>query len=533
MIREQLSLDLHKKIIVDLFAGGGGMSIAIESALGRCVDVAVNHDEDAISMHEANHPQTRHYHSDVFEVCPREACGGRPVGLLHLSPDCTHHSQAAGGQPRNRKIRALSWVGIRWAGQVRPDVITLENVKQIRNWGPLVAKRCAKTGRVIKLDGTVAAPGERVPLDQQHLVPDPRRAGKTWQRFKAMLASMGYAVEEGMLMAADYGAATSRDRLFLIARCDGSPIVWPQQTHAAIETRKLSRWRHAADFIDFSLPCPSIFGRKRELAEATKKRIAKGMVKFVLESPAPFIVPIAHFNGSSPVHSCAEPLRTITAFPRGGAFSLVTPYLVQANGGSRQMAGRPADMPLTTITTTGSQQQLVTAHLATLRRNCVGRPLSDPLPVLTAGAKHHAPVSYQLTEADLNVEDCDRALRCAAFLISYYGTDNMRRPDAPLATVTTKDRLALVTVWIAGNPWVIVDIGLRMLTPRELYSCQGFPANYIIERGHDGRAFTKEAQVRMVGNSVSPLPAEEFIRVNCGHLAAWTTEDIRRRRFIA
>lgn len=611
MIREQFLLGMDNEIIVDLFAGGGGMSSAIEQALGRHADVAVNHNDDAVSMHTVNHPQTEHYRADVFEVCPHAATRGRAVGLLHLSPDCTHHSQAAGGQPRDRAIRALAWVGKRWAGQVLPRVITLENVKQILQWGPLVAKRCKKTGRVMKLDGSVAAPGERVPVQQQYLVPDKKHAGRTWRRFVQQLEALGYAVEWRVMNAADYGAATTRERLAMCARRDGKPIVWPAATHHKNPGKGQKRWKAAADHIDFSDLGKSIFERKKPLAPATMRRIAKGMKKFVLDSATPFIVPIANWSGET-VQSTAEPLRTITAWPRGGSFAMVAPTLVQAghgdgqpgraqrwgdgakditgplntitasgsggqalaaatmvqvgygerpgqepraldidaplgtvvagggkhalvtaflhqaNGGFNQTVGRDLNEPATTLTASGSQQQLVTAHLATLRKNCTGRAMDEPLPTATAGAEHHALVSYQLSQ-----EHETGALRCASFLISYYGTDNSSSPDQPAPTITTRDRLALVTVWIKGEPWLIVDISLRMLKPPELYGCQGFPANYIIDRGHDGRIFTQSAQVKMVGNSVSRHPFAALVAANCADMAAWSLAELKAQRRIA
>lgn len=254
MSARQLILDIQKKLIVDLFAGGGGMSVAFETAWGRSPDIAINHSDDALSMHRINHPQTRHFIADVFEVCPRGATQGRPVGWLHLSPDCTHHSQAAGGQPRSKKIRGLAWVGYRWAGQVLPDVISLENVKQILQWGPLVAKRDKATGRVLKLDKTVAEPGERVPVQQQFLVPDPKRAGQTWRHFVRSLESLGYVVEWRIICAADHGGHTTRERLFMIARRDGLPIRWPEPTHFKKPAKGQQRWKAAAECIDFSRP---------------------------------------------------------------------------------------------------------------------------------------------------------------------------------------------------------------------------------------------------------------------------------------
>ncbi|MGN2380197.1 DNA cytosine methyltransferase [Pseudomonas juntendi] len=606
------------EIVVDFFCGGGGAGTGLEMGLGRPVTVAKNHSPAAISMHTANHPAARHFTTDVFEGDPDEECQGRPVGWFHMSPDCTHHSQAAGGQPRKREIRNLSWIGLKWGGKKKPRVISLENVKQILQWGPLIAKRDKATGRVMKLDGTVAAIGERVPVQQQFLVPDPKRRGITWRRFVQLLEGMGYQVEWRIIKACDFGAPTSRERLFMIARCDGQPIVWPEPTHAKHPAKGQQKWRTAADCIDWSVPSKSIFGRKKELAAATLRRVAKGMKKFVLDNPQPFIVPIANWSGEL-TQSAAEPLRTVTSWPRGGSFAVASPTLVQtgygeragqqprvpgldqplgtvvaggvkhalssavilpathqgavrvndpgeplptvtaanrgelmmaspvmigaggpvyagkpapadqpmgtlmtqnhralvtafieqANGGFNTTPAKGADEPLTTVTNTGSQQRLVTASLATLRRNCVGRPVDDLVPTMTAGAEHHALVEYKLSP-----EHEEGALRVAAFLISYYGTENTSAADAPAPTVTTKDRLGLVTVFVKGTPYVVVDICLRMLQPHELYRAQGFPASYIIDKGADGKPFTKTEQVHMCGNSVSPPPMAALARAN-------------------
>jgi len=543
----QLHLDIHDKLIVDLFAGGGGMSVAMEMAWGRSPDIAINHDDDALSMHRVNHPQTRHFVADVFEVCPRGATQGRPVGWLHLSPDCTHHSQARGGQPRDRKIRALAWVGYRWAGQVRPDVISLENVKQFRQWGPLIAKRCAKTGRVLKLDGSVAEPGERVPVQQQYLVPDPRRIGRTFRAFVRRLEALGYEVQFRTICAADFGGHTTRERLFMIARRDGRPIVWPASTHARCPTGGLQRWKPAAECIDWSIPCPSIFERTRPLAEATMRRIARGIVRHVLQAREPFFL-TEHANASAArTWSADEPLRTQCAAIKGGHFALVAPYLMQANGGFNTTPGHDLRRPMSTITNTGSQQQLVAAHLVHLRGNCDARDAAEPLRTVSAGGEHHGIVTAHLVtntsghpgadvrhpiptvttgshhgivECTLSPEQTEGAKRVAAFLMRYYG-EGGQWSDArdPMTTITTRDRMALVTVTIRGTPYVVVDIGLRMLTPRELYRAQDFPEDYIIDRGHDGRIFSKATQVRMVGNAVDPLMAVNFLRLNAPALA--------------
>lgn len=250
------------EIVVDFFCGGGGAGTGLEMGLGRTVNVAKNHSPQAISMHTVNHPGAQHFTTDVFEGDPDTECGGKAVGWFHMSPDCTHHSQAAGGQPRKREIRNLSWIGLKWAGMKRPRVISLENVKQILQWGRLIAKRDKTTGRVVKLSGDVAAPYEVVPVGQQFLIPDPKQRGRTWRRFVALLEGMGYVVEWKVIKACDFGAPTSRERLFMIARCDGQPIMWPEPTHAKNPVKGQQKWKTAADCIDFTDLGKSIFGRK-------------------------------------------------------------------------------------------------------------------------------------------------------------------------------------------------------------------------------------------------------------------------------
>lgn len=529
-------------INVDLFAGGGGASTGIEIGLGRPVHLAINHSPAAISMHEANHPGCLHLQTDVWEVDPVLVLAGRSVGWFHASPDCTHHSQAAGGQPRKKEIRDLSWVVSKWAGVVRPKIISMENVKQIRNWGPLVAKRCKKTGRVMRLDGTVAAKGERTPREQQYLVPDKSRRGQTWAQFIHALQALGYVVEHRILRACDYGAPTSRERLFLVARRDGEPIVWPEPTHAAKPAKGQKPYRTAAECIDWAVPGQSIFNRKKPLAEATLRRIAKGVQREVIERQKPFIVPIANWSQEA-IHPVDRPLNAITAWPKGGSFAMVTAFMAQANGGFNATHSKPLDEPVTTITSTGSQQQLITASLVHMRGNCDTRPIDSPLHTISAGGQHHGMVTAflsrqfgcsvgqtadapaptvtaggggktALVQAELSAYVTDGALRCAAFMVNYYGNGDARSLQQPMDTITTKDRLALVTVWIDNQAWVIVDIHMRMLQPHELYKAQGFPDNYIITHGHDGRQFTKTEQVHMCGNSVSPPPMAAIARAN-------------------
>lgn len=528
--KTQFDLNFSEKIIVDFFAGGGGASTGLEIGLNRPVHVAVNHNPKAIAMHEANHPHAKHYVQDVFAVDPIEICDGYQVGWFHASPDCTHHSQAAGGQPRKKEIRDLSWVVLKFAGKVKPDVISLENVEQILNWGPLIAKRDKNTGRVITLEKIevhgkkvhrVAEPGEHVPRDNQFLVPDPRKKGRTWKQFVHSLERLGYVVEWKKIIAADYSAPTIRKRLFMVARCDGKAIIWPEATHAKKPKRGQKKWREAAECIDFSDLGNSIFDRPKPLVDATLRRVARGMKKLVLDAKKPYIVknsapfigrdfntsfghainePLgtttAGYGGHSSLVSpiiapfltefanashqrnwgIFEPLTTICAQVKGGHHALVTAYMMQANGGFNETAGHDLRGPLTTITNKGSQQQLVTA--------------------------------------ELSKENMDGALRVAAFLINYYGNGDARDITAPIDTLTTKDRLALVTVWVKGEPWVIVDIKMRMLYPRELYTAQGFPHSYIIDRGHDGKPLTKTEQVHMCGNSVSPEPMAAIARAN-------------------
>lgn len=658
------------EIVVDLFAGGGGASEGLKQALGIDPALAYNHDELAIGMHAANHPLTQHHREDIWHADPRVDVAGRSIGWFHASPDCTHFSQAKGGQPRSRKTRALSWVVLKWVGlllradrlhgtNTAPRIISMENVWQILTWGPLVAKRCKTTGRVIKMDGTVAGRGERVPVENQQLVPDKRHSGRTWRQFVAALRSLGYAVEWRKLVASDYGAGTSRERLFLLGRRDGQAIVWPEPSHGSAPGQKPRVT--AADCLDFSIPCPSIFTRARPLADATMRRIAKGVMRHVIESADPFIVPVTH-QGGDRVHDVRAPLRTITAANRGelmlaapelapfltehanasrqrtmaadeplptvcagvkgGHFSVVTPILAgvggraaqseprtggeplytmttkadtalvaptlvqtgygeregqapraldmqqplgtvvaggvkhavaaaslvtlrnnmvgaepteplttiaaqgghhalatafieQANGGFYQGAGNDARDPVSTITASGSQQRLVTAHLMTNTSAHCGAGGADPVPTITSAG------NQTLVECTLSPEQEAGALRVAAFLVKYYGTGaNVPSLLDPVDTVTTRDRLALVTVHLKGVPYVIVDIGLRMLKPHELYRAQGFPANYIIDRTASGAPLSTSAAVRMVGNSVSPPPLRALAEANLDRVPA-------------
>jgi DNA (cytosine-5)-methyltransferase 1 len=480
-------LRIHEdELIVDSFAGGGGASLGIEMALGRSPDIAINHDPEAIAMHAANHPRTRHYCESVWEVDPAEATGGRRVALAWFSPDCKHFSKAKGGKPVDKGIRGLAWVAIRWAKAVRPRVIILENVEEFQDWGPILA------------DGR----------------PCPERRGLTFRRWLAQLQNAGYRVELRELRACDYGAPTTRKRLFVVARSDGGPIAWPAPTHGPGR----EPYRTAAECIEWALPCPSIFDRARPLAENTQRRIARGLRRYVLEAAQPFIVPVTH-QGDDRVHGIHEPMRTVTSAHRGES-ALVAPSLIQASWGEREgQAPRALDLhrPLGTVVaggikhalvaaflakhyggnyngpgssparpfdtvTTVDHHALVASHLLKLRGECHGAPVDAPAPTLTAGGTHLAEVR--------------------AFLLKYYGKDGDPRLGEPLHTVTTKDRFGLVTVH--GTDYVIADIGMRMLVPRELARAQGFHDAYRLDLEVEGKPLSKTAQVRMIGNSVCP-----------------------------
>ncbi len=511
------------EIVVDLFAGGGGASEALKQALGIDPHLAYNHDADAIGMHSANHPLTDHHREDIWHADPVMDVAGRAVGWLHASPDCTHFSQAKGGQPRNHKIRSLSWVVLKWTGRLAkvglaPRIITLENVWQILQWGPLVAKRCRQTGRVIRMDGTVAKPGERVPVEYQQLVPDPRHAGRTWDQCVAALRALGYAVEWRRLRACDYGAGTRRERLFLVARCDGEPIIWPEPTHGPGHGKP---YVAAAECIDFSDLGRSIFDRPRPLADATLRRIARGLVKHVIEAEEPFFLTEFAKASNGRTWPAMEPLRTQCAGVKGGHFAAVVPTLVQTGYGERRgQAPRVPDInaPLGTVVAGGVKHALVSAFLEQANGGgpngnpARARSAREPVSTITASGSQQRLVTVDFS--DLSPEAEAGALRVAAFLINYYGNGTARDLRDPLDTVTTRDRLALVTVTIRGTPYVIVDIGLRMLRPHELYRAQGFPPGYIHDRTADGRPLTINAQVRMVGNSVSPPPLRALAAVN-------------------
>ncbi|WP_369464022.1 DNA cytosine methyltransferase [Citrobacter braakii] len=647
-----------REIIVDNFAGGGGASTGIEMAIGRSVDIAINHDENAVAMHTTNHPDTLHYCESVYEVRPKVATAGRPVALAWFSPDCRHFSKAKGAKPVEKAIRGLAWVVLRWGLDVEPRVIKLENVEEFKTWGPLLA-------------------GE--------MRPDPARAGETFEAFIGMLTTgipanhpalaecceflnisldsedaarlvkgLGYVVEYRELRACDYGAPTIRKRFFMVMRRDGKPIVWPEPTHGdpkspAVKAGRLAPWRTAAECIDWSIPAPSIFGRKKPLAENTLKRIARGIQRFVIESASPFIVKCNHTStktsydcfrgqalgeplqtitkthgyalavphltkfrtgatgqpvtepvptvtagtskrpggnghalgiveaaiapfvsrqfGASVGHRADEPSATITA-GGGGKSQLVTPTLIQMGYGERpgqEPRVLRLDNPLGTVTaggnkfatvstflakhyggnytgpgvgidgpvhsvttvdhhavvaahlmvnntghpggtlynpahtvTTGNHHAAITSHLVKLRGTCRdGQPTSEPMPTVTAGGLHVGEVKTTLA---VDEYDEHRAQQTLEFLREYCG----------------EDCDGLVTV--DGITYRIVDIGMRMLQPHELYRAQGFPEWYIIDQDYRGKKYAKDKQVARCGNAVPPPFAEALVRANLPEL---------------
>jgi DNA (cytosine-5)-methyltransferase 1 len=512
---------LIREIIVDNFAGGGGASSGIEMATGRSVDAAINHDMDAINMHKMNHPDTDHYCESVFDVDPIKVAAGRPVALGWFSPDCKHFSKAKGGKPLDQKIRGLAWVAHRWALLVRPRVIMLENVEEFQTWGPLNEEGRACTLRKgSTFRAFVQMLGAGIPPEERHNNHACSEIKHTlgldkWQMHR-LVRGLGYQVEWRELRACDYGAGTSRKRLFLVARCDGQPIVWPKPTHRdprdqVAKKHRLPACPVAADFIDWSIPCPSIFSRKKPLAENTLKRIARGLERFIINNPDPFIVPggaapfITEFANASNQRNMGadEPLRTICAQVKGGHFALVSAFLAKHYGGGYTGPGASLEAPLPTVTTV-DHNALVTSHLVKLRGTCKdGQPVTEPMPTVTAGGLHIGEVR--------------------AFLLKYYGTNIGHDCRDPLQTITTKHRFGLVT--IHGQDYQIVDIGMRMLVPRELFNASSFPPDYIIDVTPEGKKVSIKAQVARVGNAVPPYLAKALVQANLPELCIERKEE--------
>jgi DNA (cytosine-5)-methyltransferase 1 len=434
-----MQLDLFREIIVDNFAGGGGASTGIEMATGLSVDIAINHDPAAIAMHKANHPDTEHYCESVWDVDPVKAVKGRKVGLAWFSPDCKHFSKAKGGKPVEKSVRGLAWIAVNWAIAVKPRVIMLENVEEFKTWGPLTEEG----------------------------YPDENQKGKTFKSFIKALQSLGYEVQFKELRACDYGAPTIRKRFFMIARCDGKTIEWPKPTHGdpnslEVQAGRLRPWRTASEIIDWDIGTPSIFERKKPLAENTMRRIARGIQKFIINDPNPYVI------------------------PNKAAF--LTQYYTETN--PDEVRGQSLREPIYTIPT-ANRFGLVTAFIAQHYKTSTGHTLEQPLGAITT---------------------VNKASLVSAFLLKYYGSDVGQTIKEPLHTITTRDRFGLVT--FKGQNYQIMDIGMRMLQPHELYAAQGFPSNYIIDKDFEGKPYPKTEQVARVGNSVPPPFAEALVRAN-------------------
>jgi len=489
-------------LIIDSFAGGGGASTGIRMATGRDPDIAINHNAEAMAMHKANHPGTKHYIEDIWGVDPIAVTGGQPVDLMWLSPDCTHFSKAKGGAPKSPRIRGLAWIAVKWAKAVRPKTIILENVEEFKTWGPI-----DKEGNPIKA-----------------------LAGQTFDVFIRQLRDLGYTVEHRELVACDYGAPTSRKRFFLIANCNHSPVYWPEATHGPGKDKP---YRTAAECIDWSIPCPSIFNRNKPLADNTLRRIAKGVVKFVINNPDPFIV---SFKNGDQICDINIPLCTQTS---RDTFGLVLPHITKFRTGA---TGKEINAPVPTITAGGQSERpagsphalgIVSAFLAqyhseTTDSGVRGQSLNNPMLVIDSNPRYALAACSLTRQFGTSIgQDIDKPMLTvmpdgsgktglvSAFLTKYYGNekDGCRITD-PMDTITGKDRMGLVTVAIGGENYIITDIGLRMLQPRELFNAQGFPEDYIIDPVYNGRPMTKTAQVRMCGNSVCPPVAEALVRAN-------------------
>lgn len=461
-----------RELFVDNFAGGGGASNGIEVAIGRSVDIAINHDPAAIAMHKANHPDTKHYCEDVWEVDPEDACAGQPVALAWFSPDCKHFSRAKGGKPLDNNIRGLAWVSIKWALKVRPRVIMLENVPEIQTWGPLgqdnkpIKSRSGET-----FDGFISILSCGLPKYHPAFKECCEALGIDINSEEADTLSkgLGYHVEFKEMTSCDFGAPTSRTRFYMVARCDGEPIVWPTATHGErgsydVDLGIKAPHRSIAECIDWMNPGTSIFDRDKPLCDKTIQRIAKGFKKFILDEPDPYVVDNKYL-----------------------------PYLIQYHSEVRdgEVRGQKVTDPIMTLDTS-NRYALIMPYIVTMRNNMVGQDIREPLSTVTSGGNHHMAVY--------------------AYLIKYYGSIQACSVAEPLDTITTKDRFALVTV--QEEDYAVADIFMRFLTPRELFNATGFPEDYIIDRDCDGNAYTRAKQIARCGNAVTPPVATALVRAN-------------------
>lgn len=482
-------------LIIDCFAGGGGASVGIELALGRSVDIAVNHDPQAIRMHTVNHPKTLHLTEDIFEVDLQKYVGGRHVALMWASPDCTQFSKAKGGKPRISGIRMLPWAVYKHAKAVQPDVIIMENVEEIQQWGPL-----DETGRPIK-----------------------DRMGEEYDRFVAAVRKLGYTFGCRELIAADYGAPTTRKRWYAVFRRDGKPIVWPEQTHSKSRSVPGTKcWEPVWKYLDLMDLGKSIFGRKRPLAEKTMKRIAGGLDKFVFRNAEPFIMQIGYgerTGQSARVNSLHDPLGTIVGKQK---HAYVSPMLIQYHSETTaDPRGQVLSEPIRTIDTS-NRYGLVSAFLTKFYKTGTGQSLVEPIHTITTSPGHFGQVSVlavdwkHLQAAGIDAETAQKCTWVSQFIMEYYGCGTGSSLNDPLHTIVTKDRFALITVM--GNEYCIMDIFLRMLNPKELKRAQGFPEDYIIGFDMEWKKMSIAEQVAKIGNSVSPPVARALVKANCAHL---------------
>lgn len=515
-------------LIIDCFAGGGGASVGIEMALGRPVDIAINHDEQAIRMHKTNHPQTLHLTEDIFKVDLEKYVHGQHVALMWASPDCTSHSKAKGGQPRKQGLRILPWAVYKHARKILPDVIIMENVEEIQQWGPL----------------------------DENGKPIPERKGEEYQKFISSMKSIGYDFDSRELVAADYGAPTTRKRWYAIFRRDGKSIVWPEPTHSKTGTNGKKKWVPVSSVLNFSDLGNSIFGRKKPLAENTMRRTARGLEKFVFNNPEPFIIQVNHSGDNFRGQSIHEPMPTIT---QKHGFGVITPYIMQiGQTGFTDDRNRSMNEPLSTIVTknehcmiaplliqyhsettkkgvrgqavtdplqtidTSNRYGLVIAFLEKFYKSGTGQSLAEPIHTITTSPGHFGQVSVlavdwkELQAAGIDEETAQKATWVSQFIMEYYGCGIGQSLNDPLHTVVTKDRFALITV--LGNEYAILDIFLRMLTPEELKLAQGFPKDYIIDRDYNWQKYPVCEQVKRIGNSVVPIMAEALVSANCPYL---------------